>query len=258
MGWSTVGDQMSTERAWLSLLGGFEFGQGPERAHLPLGSQRLLALLALKDGGAHRGAAAAQLWPDSSATRAPANLRSALWQGRRAGSLTVIECGGSRLRLAPTIDVDLHTALGRAHQITATARADASAIDHAQIITALSRELLPDWSDEWLLLERERWDQLRMHTLETFAQQLISMHTYLPALEAAMAAVAVEPVRESAHRTVIEVYLAEGNAACALKHYERYRGLIHRELGVTPSPKMHQLIHPLMASEIPVWTTQRR
>ena len=68
---------------------------------------------------------------------------------------------------------------------------------------------------------------------------------YLRALEAGLAAIAIEPVRESAHRTVIEVYIAEGNAGCALRHYHRYRGLIRRELGVGPSREMVQLVHPL-------------
>lgn len=113
---------------------------------------------------------------------------------------------------------------------------------------ALSHALLPDWPDEWLLLDRERWDQVRLHSLETLAQHLMSEKRYLPALEAAFAAVAIEPVRESAHRTVVEIYLAEGNSACALKHYQRYRGLLQRELGVTPSRQMTRLIHSTLAA----------
>jgi DNA-binding SARP family transcriptional activator len=152
----------------------------------------------------------------------------------------VVECGGPRLRLAPAIAVDHQVALDRAHDIT---RADAGGND--QIIRALSQELLPDWADEWLILARERWNQVRMHTLETLAQQLIAERNYLSALEAAFAAVAVEPIRESAHRIVIEIYIAEGNSACAVKHYHRYRALIQRELGVTPSSRMDGLVHPL-------------
>jgi DNA-binding SARP family transcriptional activator len=46
----------------------------------------------------------------------------------------------------------------------------------------------------------------------------------------------------------MEVHIAEGNSACAIKHYQRYRGLLRRELGVTPSPQMDQLIGPLISS----------
>jgi DNA-binding SARP family transcriptional activator len=228
----------------LALLGGFEIFHGTSTFRLPLGAQRLLAILALGDG-VHRGTAAERLWPDSPPRRAAANLRCALWQGRRVGDVSVIECAGPRLRLAAAVQVDQRVVLGEARRISGTAGASDGLAAPERHILALSRGLLPDWSDEWLLLERERWDQVRLHTLETLAQQLMSVERYLAALEAAFAAVAIEPVRESAHRTVVEVYIAEGNSACALKHYQRYRGLLHRELGVAPSRHMTHLVHPL-------------
>jgi DNA-binding SARP family transcriptional activator len=109
---------------------------------------------------------------------------------------------------------------------------------------------LPDWSDDWIMLERERWDQLRLHALEALAQRLITAERYLPALEAALTAVAIEPVRESAHRTVIEVHIAEGNSACAIKHYQRYRGILQRELGVSPSQRMDRLVRALGSASV--------
>jgi DNA-binding SARP family transcriptional activator len=229
----------------LCLLGGLEVRFGLAPIHLPLGAQRLLALLALQDGGMHRATAAELLWPNSRRTRAPANLRSALWKATRVADLTLIESSGSRLRLAPSIEIDLRSIQDRARHVDESDRVGSDLARLGQIITTLSRELLPDWSDEWLLLERERWDQVRMHTLENLAERLMVAGQYLPALEAAFAAVAIEPVRESAHRAVIEIYIAEGNAGCALKHYQRYRGLVQRELGVAPSQRMNKLIHPL-------------
>ena len=53
---------------------------------------------------------------------------------------------------------------------------------YAEVIEALARKPLPDWSDDWLVLERERWDQLRLHALETLARRLIAAEKYLPAL----------------------------------------------------------------------------
>ncbi|MCW2901993.1 MAG: pSRTUE45c [Streptosporangiaceae bacterium] len=236
---------MTGDTISVSLLGGFEFGADRASSTVPFAAQRLLAFLALQDGWVHRATAAERLWPDSSYGRAPGNLRSALWHSRHVGTEPVIECGGPRLRLAPAIGVDLRIVLHQAPQIVRAAATTEGGTD--RIITMLSQELLPSWPDEWLILARERWDQVRMHTLEALARQLIAEERYLPALEAAFAAVAIEPIRDSAHRVVIEVYIAEGNSACALKHYQRYRALIQRELGVTPSPRMNQLIHPLTA-----------
>jgi DNA-binding SARP family transcriptional activator len=112
-------------------------------------------------------------------------------------------------------------------------------------ITVLSRELLPDWPDDWIVLDRERWDQVRLHTLESLAQRFMCAERFLPATEAAYAAVAIEPVRESAHRAVIEIFIAQDNAACAIKHYQRYRQMLQAELGVSPSRKMACLVQSI-------------
>lgn len=240
------GNGLTDNVVWLGLLGSLDIGRDADRVQLPLGAQRLLALLALHEGGVHRAVAAERLWPRSRRTRAAANLRSALWQGRRIGDRTVIECSGPRLRLAPAVTVDLRKVLAEARPINDIDQVAHHVDEPEKIITSLSRELLPDWSDEWLLLERERWDQVRLHTLETLALNLMSLEKYLAGLQAAFAAVAIEPVRESAHRAVVEIYIAQGNSACALKHYQHYRGLVQRELGVTPSRQMNELVHPLI------------
>ena len=58
-----------------------------------------------------------------------------------------------------------------------------------------------------------------------------------------MAAIASEPLRESAHRTLCRVYLAEGNATEALRHAELYRDLLWRELAAQAvSPQFDALV----------------
>jgi DNA-binding SARP family transcriptional activator len=230
--------------ATLTLLGGFSCCGSRTAEMLPLAAQRLLAFLALSEGGMHRAAAAERLWPDSSPTRAAANLRSGLWRVRRIGTPGLIDCAGPRLQIAPTTCVDLLDVLAQVSRITA-APSPPDGID--LIVENLHKELLPGWFDDWLLLERERWDQVRLHTLELLAQQLLSARRYLPALETALTAIAIEPVRETSHRIVIEVHIAEGNVGCALKHFQHYRAMLHREIGVAPSPRMTSLVRELIS-----------
>ncbi|WP_158692800.1 AfsR/SARP family transcriptional regulator [Streptomyces roseochromogenus] len=120
--------------------------------------------------------------------------------------------------------------------------------DFEPLIEELSRELLPGWPDEWLTTERDRWNQLRQHALESLAQQFRSAGHYLPALQTALAAIEIDPIRETGHRIVIDVHAAEGNLACAVKRYEDYRALLRRELGVAPSAQMTQLIRDLVST----------
>jgi DNA-binding SARP family transcriptional activator len=231
----------------LTLLGGFDCIYEGERVTLPLGAQRLLALLALHKGGMHRAAAGERLWPDSTRGRASANLRSALWRARQIGDTSFIDQAGTRLELAPNIRVDIHEVMARRPHVPDGASCQPSTNGWEARVGLLSQELLPNWPDDWLVLERERWDQLRLHTLEDLVQQLCAQEQFTAALQTALAAIAIEPIRETAHRLVIQVHLAEGNAASAVKHYQRYRVLLRRELGVTPSQQMDQLIRPLMS-----------
>lgn len=231
----------------LALLGGFECVYAGIGVRLPLGAQRLLALLALHDGGMHRAVAAERLWPDSHRSRAAANLRSALWRGRQVGDVTLIDHVGPRLRLAPAVTVDLHELVAQVRDILDPTCHSPAISDWNAVVGGLSRELLPDWSEDWLFVQRERWDQLRLHALEGMVKQLGAEERYPAALQTALVAIAIEPIRETAHRLLIEVHIAEGNAASALKHYQRYRGILQRELGVAPSQRMDQLVRHLMS-----------
>ncbi|MFE2023232.1 BTAD domain-containing putative transcriptional regulator [Streptomyces sp. NPDC059499] len=235
---------MSTNRARLEILKPFEFTYASNRICVPLGAQRLLAFLALQGDGAHRAAAAEQLWPDCTPFRAAANLRSALCQARRVESLTVIDCFGPRLLLSRSINVDLHGVWESGRQVMAGMTPLPECWD--ALIADLGRELLPGWAEDWLVLERSRWDQMRVYTLESLGQQFQAAGQYLPALQASLAAMAVDPLRETAHRIAIEVHIAEGNVASAIKRYQDYRSFLERELRVAPSIQMTQLVQDLM------------
>lgn len=238
-------ERVNSRSAYLELLNAFEFAYAGSRIPLPLGGQRLLALLALQKSGVYRGAASEQLWPDCTPSRAAANLRSALCQVRRIRSRTVIDSVGQRLGLAACVEVDLDEARQAAQQVIvglSPLPADCEAL-----VAELSRKLLPGWNDDWLTLERERWDQLRLHALESLAQQLRVTQQYLPAIQAALTAIAIDPFRETAHRIIVETHIAEGNVACALKRYHTYRELLQQELDVAPSQHMTRLVEKMIS-----------
>ncbi|WP_345657316.1 AfsR/SARP family transcriptional regulator [Streptomyces siamensis] len=117
--------------------------------------------------------------------------------------------------------------------------------DSETLIEAFTRDLLPGWPDEWLQADRERWDQMRLYSLEGLAQQMLTAQQYLHALQAALAATAIDPIRETAHRIVIEIHIAEGNVANAVQCYHQYKAYLQRELKVSPSPQMTDLLQGL-------------
>ena len=223
----------------LSILGGFELrsGDAPLSALAPE-AQRLLALLALRDRPVPRAAIAGTLWPDASEMHASASLRSAL---SRLGVLghEAIVITAADLALAPATVVDLHDARALAHRLLDTPPpADLS----AAAIQSLSADCLPDWYEDWAIIESEEWRQLRLHALDALALHLTAAGRFGDAVAAALAAMRAEPLRESACAALIRVHLAEGNQSEAIRAFEQFRTSLARELGIEPTPALRSLL----------------
>jgi DNA-binding SARP family transcriptional activator len=225
----------------LNLLHGFSLRVGPK--HLPLmwSSQRLVALLALKEQPSSRAFVAGTLWPDTTDTRANANLRSSLWRVQRACGTLVI-CSAQRLCLAPGVVVDLGEAVLAAHRLLDRSD-DCEDVLNMETLSVLSADLLPDWyDDDWVVVHQERHHQLRLHALEAMCDRFAAARRYGEAIEAGLAAVRAEPLRESAHQSLVKVHLAEGNRFEATRQYQSCCRLLQRELGLGPSPVMEALL----------------
>jgi DNA-binding SARP family transcriptional activator len=222
----------------LTMIGGFDLRYSGERVTLPPTSERVVAYLALHNGPATRLNVAGTLWLDMSEERAMANLRSALWRMRRLG-VSVIQALGQSLALSPEVVVDVR-------ELRAAARGllDGSPSSDVSQVDLLSNggELLGDWYEDWVLVEREHFRQIRLQALERIASELTAMGRYGRAAETALAAVSAEPLRESAHRALIAVHLAQGNLSEAIRQYCIYRRLMQVELEVEPSGQMEALI----------------
>jgi DNA-binding SARP family transcriptional activator len=58
--------------------------------------------------------------------------------------------------------------------------------------------------------------------------------------------VAIEPLRESAHRRVIAVHVDEGNLVQAIRQYRAYQQLLDDELSMQPTAQLRALRGPLL------------
>jgi len=224
----------------LNLLGGFALTQAGVNVEPPTSARRVVAFLALQGRRLHRLYVAGNLWPDVSESHANASLRTALWRLRSSGC-DVIESGADHLAVLGHVRVDIWDLEAQASEVLAT-----TDVPPSQVVArfCLAGELLPDWYDEWLLIERERFHQLRLHALETLSERLTVCGRLSEAMEAAQAAVGAEPLRESAHRALIRVYQAEGNRSEALRQYALFRGLLQEKLGIEPSPQIQEMVSP--------------
>ncbi|MFE2561183.1 BTAD domain-containing putative transcriptional regulator [Streptomyces sp. NPDC059352] len=222
----------------LQLLGQFRLDLDAEPVELCGNAQRLLAFVGLR-GRVSRSVLAGTLWPDVPEERARGSLRTTLWKMPRCDQ-SLIRCTRDGMAMADTVSVDVHTlaetALGVLHGPEAV-------LDRPAPMGLLNGgDLLPDWDDDWVVPEREWLRQLRLHALEALSEKLARQGMPALALEAALASVRIEPLRESAHRAVVSAHLAEGNVIEAVRHYHAFRRLLRTELGVEPSPEFSRMI----------------
>lgn len=225
----------------LSLIHGFELRARERIVRVPPSTQRLVAFVALKNRSMRRNYVAGSLWLDSCSRRANANLRSALWRLQKEG-LEILECDATHIALRADVDVDLL----RSERAAATVLDGGDVTDFAECEPAWRGDLLPDWYDDWLLLERERYRQLRLHAMESLCVHYAQTGSFGRAIDVGLAVVEAEPLRETAHRRLIEAHLAEGNLHEARRQLRWCRALFRTELGIEPSASLSELCQRLM------------
>jgi DNA-binding SARP family transcriptional activator len=185
--------------------------------------------------------------PDSDVARAASTLRSVLWRLPRERGRALVMADAVEVWIHPDLEVDLWKAEAQAQVLCGSVAPPATDLPE---LSLLEHDLLPSWHDPWLAVEQEYFRQLRLHALERGADLLCRAGHYPNALAAGLGAVRAEPLRESAHRRVIQVHLAEDNHAEALRQYDGYRRLLADELGLAPSSSMRRLVAPLLGRPV--------
>lgn len=227
----------------LRLLGTFRLEVADGVLGVETAGQRLLAFLGLH-GCVSRSVLAGTLWPDASEQHAQGSLRTALWRLRR-GRQPVVESRGEMLVLCEDVAVDVNGLVRTARHLV---NDDADPREEPGLSLLFAGDLLPGWDEEWVVFERERLRQLRLHALESLSSRLVRHGRYALALDAALTCVSVEPLRESSHRAVVMVHMAEHNTVEAVRQYQAFRRLARAELGIDPSPGFTAMLPPGMAN----------
>ena len=220
----------------LLLLDGFGLLVDGRPLAAPSGVQRLVAYLGLHRSGA-RTHVAGTLWPDASEGHAQASLRTTLWRLQGVHPRLVRSDGGA-LALDPDVAVDVRTLVASALLV----RQGEDDPECGPVLSLTGSDLLPGWYDDWVLLERERLRQLRLHALEDLSGRLMVRGRFGEAVDLALLALLAEPLRESVHRLLIQIHLAEGNRVEARRQYARYAELVRSELDESPGPAVAALL----------------
>lgn len=239
-------------RLKLQLLGTLDARLLPSGTPLNLPTKKAQALLAYlgarPEDGHSRQKLSALLWSDKSDEHARNGLRHALVALRKAfaaASPSPLRIEGQTLALtrgAVAVDVVAFERL--------VAEGTPAALEHAAelyrgdfLLGFHVNELL---FEEWLVSERE---QLREKALDALGRLLAhQMRAPGPerAIQTAVRLLALDPLQETVHRTLMRLYARQGRRGAALKQYQACVSVLQRELAATPEPETKELYQDLL------------
>jgi DNA-binding SARP family transcriptional activator len=224
----------------LTLLGSWSLWSGGSEVAATASEQRLVALLALR-GRQRRSYLAGVLWADALDRLGLTRLRNTLSSLRRRCP-QLLETSEDTVALRRSVIVDVEELEAGAREL-AEGRGQSVLVDRYLDLLIGSSELLLGWYEDWIVRERDRLNELRIRALERLVDELLRARRYAEASEAAIAAIQLDPLRESSHRALMRVYVAEGNPALASRQVERYRDILRSELGTSePTREMIEIV----------------
>jgi len=238
-------------RLSLKLLGGFQsrLGDGPALILPTKKVQGLLAYLSLPPGHAHpRDKLATLLWGGMRDEQARNSLRQALFALRKALAATeppALRPDRDLVALDPgALDVDVVEFERQVATGTSDALERAAALYDGDLLEGLVLDEPP--FEEWLRAERER---LRELALEAVAQLLVLQRRAGEAegaVKTALRLLALDPLQEAVHRTLMRLYAQLGRRGAALRQYQACVGVLQRELSVEPEAETKELYRELL------------
>jgi DNA-binding SARP family transcriptional activator/pimeloyl-ACP methyl ester carboxylesterase len=237
----------------IRLLGGFraQHGRGRPLVIRRKKAQALLAYLAMHPGQTcSRDSLAGLLWPGTTDEHARHNLRQTLFALRQSVKANAFVVDGELVGLRQTaVDVDTAAFERGVSQCTREALGKATALYQGDLLEDVRVDEAP--FDDWLAAERQRLRELALTALE----KLLALELAGGALDQAAATgrrlLALDPLRESAHRTVMDLYVRQGRRSAALQQYRQCAEVLRRELGVEPEAATTRRFHEIQSDTAP-------
>jgi len=237
----------------IRLFGGFraQLGSGRPLTIRRKKAQALLAYLALHPGQAcSRDSLAGLLWSGTTDEHARHNLRQTLFALRQAVAPDPFIVEGELVGLQESaVEVDV-TAFERGVALgTHDALREATGLYRGELLEGLRIDEAP--FDDWLAAERQRLRELGLNGLEKLLAMDLAAGDVERAAETGLRLLALDPLSESVHRTLMDLYARQGRRTAALRQYQRCAEALRRELGVEPEAATTRRFHEIQSDAPP-------
>lgn len=232
----------------------------------------LLAYLAVTQKPQSRETLAALLWPDYTSSRASAYVRNALWTLNQTPVSTWLDIDYDtvRLRRNDNVWLDVDRFRERLAACQTLERSNAEVLSEcvpllAEAIDLYTGDFLAGFSlgdnaafDEWQRFEMESLRRELEGALEMLVCALEAHGDFEAAITYGRRWLAQDPLRESAHRHLMQGYARAGQRSAALRQYDECVRLLKAELHTAPEEETTSLYQAIRAGPIGEETAQRR
>lgn len=223
----------------------------------------LLTYLAVTQQSHHRDALAALFWPEAPRDRARAGLRQTLWEFNKAAGDAWLDTAGETLVLQAGADiwVDVHAfQLRLAACQTHGHPADQACSDCLPLLTEAVNlyrdDFLAGFSlsdspafDEWQYLETEDLRRKFAAVLEKLGHYFTAEGNFEAAIPYVRRWSALDPLRDTPHYTLMQLYAWTGQRSAAVRQYRTYTQLLEQELGLGPREDISTLYRHIAGVE---------
>jgi predicted ATPase/DNA-binding SARP family transcriptional activator len=232
----------------------------------------LLAYLAVNDvGKAHqkysRESLSTLFWPDYDQAKAFSNLRRTIWEVHQAIGEGWLIAERESVHLNEDVEINLDVArfqdlLSKSRKQSDPATRIPLLTDSVQLyrdhfLTGFSLKDAPNFN-EWVFAESEDLRRTLAEALTILSEDYCVLGEADQAIPYARRLVTLDPLNESAHRQLMEVYLQAGQHSAALKQYQTCEQILRKELNLDPQPETLALYKKIRKREMkPVQTKEQ-
>jgi len=248
-------------RLTLRLFGGLHARCGDRNLKFPTRkAQALLAYLAVRGGqDCVRSKLAAMFWGGAGKEQARQSLRQSLSALRSVLSAVqpgILQIESDRVTLdQSSIDVDV-TEFERL-----VSRGSPRDLEQAAVLYV--GDLLDgvDVSEEsfedWLRSERARLRETAVHVLTRLVPYQARSGSPASAIQTAVRLLALDPLREEIHRTLMRLYARQGRLGDALRQYQACVSVLRAELGVEPGEETRRVYREIVPRRRAIVSTRQ-
>src|SRR4030095_8207048 len=118
-------------------------------------------------------------------------------------------------------------------------------------------EVSEDPVEEWLRGERARLRESAIHVLTRLVPHQAKSGSPESAIQFAARLLALDPLREETHRTLMRLYARQGRLGDALRQYQACVNVLRQELGVDPAEETRRVYREIVPRRRPLVSTHR-